>query len=201
MINLKASRKTPTIKLDCNPVTNVRIENPKPDGVTVNRSAAISYPNLDGGVPSVEIPNSAFMSVSPGTVSSFNNTSDIAARPCGAAEKGIELTEIPEFAALQRENAVLKLIIDIQHNNPLIVNKYIIADDTALTKMITLLCNASEVHLDADDVGTGCVTKKEYRKVHSIYVTVGDKIKNLKYDFPDVMKTLKDLHISTKFVW
>ena len=192
MINLKASRKTPTIKLDCNPVTNVRIENHKPDnGVTLNRSATISYPNLDGGVPNVEIPNSAFVSVSPGTVSSFNDTT----------EKGIELTEIPEFAALQRENAVLKLVIDIQHNNPLIVNKYIIADDTALTNMITLLCNASEVHLDADDVGTGCVTKKEYRKVHSIYVTVGDKIKNLKYDFPDVMKTLKDLHISTKFVW
>ena len=192
MINLKASRKTPTIKLDCNPVTNVRIENHKPDnGVTLNRSATISYPNLDGGVPNVEIPNSAFVSVSPGTVSSFNDTT----------EKGIELTEIPEFAALQRENAVLKLVIDIQHNNPLIVNKYIIADDTALTNMITLLCNASEVHLDADDVGTGCVTKKEYRKVHSIYVTVGDKIKNLKYDFPDVMKTLKDLKISTKYVW
>ena len=128
MINLKASRKTPTIKLDCNPVTNVRIENHKPDnGVTLNRSATISYPNLDGGVPNVEIPNSAFVSVSPGTVSSFNDTS----------EKGIELTEIPEFVALQSQNAVLKLIIDIQHNNPLIVNKYIIADDTALTKMIT----------------------------------------------------------------
>ena len=200
MINLKASHKTPTIKLDCNPVTNVRIENPRADA-RIRGATSITYPNLDGGAPQVEIPNSAFVSVSPGTVSSFNDTSEIAARPCGAAEKGIELTEIPEFAALQRENAVLKLIIDIQHNNPLIVNKYIIADDTALTKMITLLCDASEVHLDADDVGAGCVTKKEYRKVHSIYVTVGDKIKNLKYDFPDVMKTLKDLHISTKFVW
>ena len=188
MINLKASRKTPTIKLDYNPVTNVRIENGKAETPTM-----VSYPPIDNGpqIAGVQIPNSAFVSVSPGTVSSFNNTS----------EKGIELTEIPEFAALQRENAVLKLIIDIQHNNPLIVNKYIIADDTALTKMITLLCDASEVHLDADDVGAGCVTKKEYRKVHSIYVTVGDKIKNLKYDFPDVMKTLKDLHISTKFVW
>ena len=100
-----------------------------------------------------------------------------------------------------RENAVLKLIIDIQHNNPLIVKNYIIADDQTLMKMVGLLCNASEVHIDADDIGCGCVTKNTYRKVHSIYVIVDGQTLNLKYHFSDVMKTLKDLHISVKYVF
>ena len=199
MINLKASHKTPTINVGCNPVTTVRIENSKGSSeVTTDGNGAISYPKLDGAVqmPGVQIPNSAFISVSPGSpgygqVSSFASTTDIP----------IPLSEVPEIAALQRENAVLKLIIDIQHSNPMIVNKYIVADDQTLTKMVGLLCNATEVHLDAEDIGVGCVSKKTYRKVHSIYVTVDGKIKNLKYDFSDVMKILKDLHISTKFVW
>ena len=107
----------------------------------------------------------------------------------------------PEKEALLREINVLKLIIDIQHSNPMVVNKYIVADDDALGKMVGLLCNASEVHLDADDVGVGCISKKTYRKVNSIYVVVNGETLNLKYDFPAVMKTLKDLHISTKYVW
>ena len=107
----------------------------------------------------------------------------------------------PEKSKLMRENAVLKLIIDIQHSNPLIVNKYIIADDATLIKLVSLLCNATEVHIDADDVSCGCTTKNTYRKVHAIFVVVNGETKNLKYDFSDVMYTLKELHISTKFVW
>ena len=67
--------------------------------------------------------------------------------------------------------------------------------------MISLLCNAEAVQIDAEDLGSGCMTKHVYRKVESIYVTVGGKTLNVKYDFPAVMKTLKDLHISTKFVF
>ena len=68
-------------------------------------------------------------------------------------------------------------------------------------RMVALLCNASEVHIDADDVGCGCVSKNTYRKVHSIYVVVDGQTKNLKYDFSDVMYTLREFHISTKYVW
>ena len=83
----------------------------------------------------------------------------------------------------------------------MVVNKYIIADDELLERMIMLLANAEAVQIDAEDVGTGCITRHVYRKIESIYVTVGGETKNLKYDFPSVMKTLKDLHISTKFVF
>ena len=178
MINLKASRKTPTINVGVNPVTNVHVTNRG----TADNPTMVQYP------PPMEQPNGEFVSVSPqAAMSTFTATPIV--------------DDDPEKAKLLRENAVLKLIIDIQHSNPLIVNKYIIADDAALMQMVALLCNATEVHIDADDVGRGCLSKNTYRKVHSIYVVVDGQTKNLKYDFSDVMKTLKDLHISVKYVW
>ena len=180
MINLKASRKTPTINVGVNPVTNVHVTN---RGTADNPTMVQYPPAMDNSIP-----NGEFVSVAPqAAMSTFTATPIV--------------DDDPEKAKLLRENAVLKLIIDIQHSNPLIVNKYIIADDAALMQMVALLCNASEVHIDADDVGSGCLSKNTYRKVHSIYVVVDGQTKNLKYDFSDVMKTLKDLHISVKFVF
>ena len=212
MINLKASHKTPTINISANPVTNVHVTNRGSDGLVLGASSpnngtttTVQYPPPDQGVmgPGITYPNAGqFQSVaplsdehmarpraSPQAVSSF--TSDMSAFQ----------SDDPEKARLMRENAVLKLIIDIQHSNPLIVNKYIIADDETLVKMVALLCNATEVHIDADDVGRGCISKNTYRKVHSIYVVVDGQTMNLKYHFSDVMKILKDLHISTKYVF
>ena len=180
MINLKASRKTPSITISANPVTNVHVTN---RGEGSSGPTMVHYPTVDHGIP-----NGEFVSVNPQTaMSSFTATPIV--------------DDNPEIARLMRENAVLKLIIEIQHNNPLIVNKYIVADDETLMKMVALLCNATEVNIDADDLGRGCLTKNIYRKVHSIYVTVDGQTKNLKYDFSDVMKTLKDLHISVKYVF
>ena len=156
MINLKASKKTPTITVGVNPVitnvVNAPSTQPPPDGELIARDITLTEP-------------------------------------------------VDEVADLKRQIEVLKLIIEIQQSNPLVVNKYIIADDEVLERMISLLCNAESVQIDAEDVGAGCMTKHVYRKVESIYVTVGGKTLNLKYDFPAVMKTLKDLHISTKFVF
>ena len=164
MINLKTSKKTPTITVGVNPVitnvVNTQGQAPPPDGELIARDVTLTEE--------------------------------------GARYSG-ELTD--EVAELKRQIEVLKLIIEIQQSNPLIVNKYIIADDEVLERMISLLCNAESVQIDAEDVGAGCMTKHVYRKVESIYVTVGGKTLNLKYDFPAVMKTLKDLHISTKFVF
>ena len=108
----------------------------------------------------------------------------------------------PEKQALLREIQVLRTIIELQHSNPLMVNKYIICDDEIFCKLVGLLCNAKEVHLDAEDLGSGCMTKHIYRKVNSVYViNENNETLNLKYDYPAVMKTLKDLNISTKFVF
>ena len=161
MINLKTSKKTPTITVGVNPViTNV-----------VNAGGTEFTPS------SGESPE---FTPSPG-------------------EQALASEDL--VCELKRQIEVLKLIIEIQQSNPLIVNKYIIADDEILEQMIKLLCNAETVQIDAEDLGSGCMTKHVYRKVESIYVTVRGETKNLKYDFPAVMKALKDLHISTKFVF
>ena len=164
MINLKASKKTPTITVGVNPVTNIHV-------AEARSSTNVHYSGPDG------VQESAAQVVERTvTVEDDKNT-------------------------LLRENKVLRIIIDILHSNPLIVNKYIIADDQLLVEIIRLLCNADDVQLDADDLGEGCITRNRYRKVNSIYVVIDGKTQNLKYDFPAVMKTLKDLHISTKYVW
>ena len=182
MINLKASRKTGTINVGVNPITNINVANPNQASAVLNNNR-LNYPD----------PN--FPSVAP------NLADTIPMNPSDPTTVQYKTADELEKEALLREINVLKLIIDIQHSNPMIVNKYIIADDDALGKMVGLLCNASEVHLDADDAGVGCISKKTYRKVNSIYVVVNGETLNLKYNFPAVMKTLKDLHISTKFVW
>ena len=106
-----------------------------------------------------------------------------------------------EYIKLKNENEVLKLIIDMQRNNPIIYNGYILADDIKLMKFIQLLTLADDVQIDVEDLGQGCLTKKTYRKIHAIYVIKDGETKNLKYDYPRVTKELSDLGISTKFVW
>ena len=173
MINLKANKKTGTINVGVNPVTNITVNPTQP--------TTVQYPPLGGEV--------APPSVSPQLMTSRDVTIS-------------EFTDDPEKQALLREIQVLRLIIELQHSNPLIVNKYIICDDDMLGRLVGLLCNAKEVHLDTDDLGSGCLTKNVYRKVNSIYViNENNETLNLKYDFPAVMKTLKDLKISVKFVF
>ena len=176
MINLKAIKKTPTIHI--NPVfTNNTYACADPVQVRSVKAETPEYPTVQD---------------------SENGIVEVQVEYAGVTVKA-EVADI--LMEKDRQIEVLKLIINILQSNPLIVNHYIIADDEALEKMIKLLSNASDVQIDAEDMGVGCITKKTYRKVHSMYVTKDGKTLNLKYDFPDVMKTLKDLRISTKYVW
>ena len=76
MINLKASRKTPTINVGVNPVTNVHVTNRG-----VSEPTTVHYP------PAMEQPNGEFVSVSPQTaMSTFTN--DIGALQSDDPEKG-----------------------------------------------------------------------------------------------------------------
>ena len=106
-----------------------------------------------------------------------------------------------QYLELQSVCEVLKLLISMLRSNPLMYNGYIVADDETLMKFIQLLTFADDVQLDAEDIGQGCISKKTYRKVHAIYVIKDNETKNLKYDYPKVMKELTDLGISCKFVY
>ena len=106
-----------------------------------------------------------------------------------------------EYDKLAKENQVLKLVIELMKDNPIKYNGYIITDDIKLMTFIKLLTNADDVQLDVEDIGEGCCTGNIYRKVNAIYVVKGNETKNLKYDYSSVMKELKDINISTKYVW
>ena len=174
MINLKSTKKTPSINVGVNPITNITVS-PSPNTPTQVQYTSPNDPN--------------FVSVNPTLTT--NSNADISS-----------FDTDPEKAALLREIQVLRTIIELQHSNPLMLNKYIVCDDEVLCKLVGLLCNAREVNLDAEDLGSGCLTKNNYRKVNSIYViNENGETLNLKYDYPSVMKTLKDLNISVKYVF
>ena len=198
MINLKATKKTPTITVGVNPVTTIHVADPHTTSTTTTTQTNIERGGAIATVATSPVTVSTQALNGQGPVSTSN---DMSAQAPNGQRPMTESEKVERIAELTRENEVLKLIIDILHSNPLIVNKYVIADDELLIQMIALLCNASDVQIDAEDVGTGCISKNKYRKVQSIYVTAGDKTLNLKYDYPSVMKALKDLHISTKYVF
>ena len=98
---------------------------------------------------------------------------------------------------------VQKCVIQMMMDNPLRVKDYIVADDVVLEKFITLLTDAERVEIEAEDFAQGCFTTHLYRKITDIYAIKGNGeiVENVKYSRPDVMKTLHDLKISTKFVY
>ena len=98
---------------------------------------------------------------------------------------------------------VQKCVIQMMMDNPLRVKDYIVADDVVLEKFITLLTDAERVEIEAEDFAQGCITTHLYRKITDIYAIKGNGeiVENVKYSRPDVMKTLHDLKISTKFVY
>ena len=124
-----------------------------------------------------------------------------ASYPDGEEENPYANLSSDDIAKLKNENEALKIIIGIIQNNPFYLNKFIIADDVKLMELVKLLCNADDVQMDAEDIGEGCITRNKYRKVHAIYVIKGGETKNLKYDFPEVVRELTELCVSTKFVY
>lgn len=103
---------------------------------------------------------------------------------------------------LNAQKEALKIIIQMFKSNPLYVNNLLLVDDVKLSELIKLLTSADEVTIDCDGLGDGCLCgANTYRKVNAIYVIKDGSTKNLKYDYPDITKELKDLGINTKVVW
>ena len=168
-----------TMRINMNPVTNIHLNTS-----STQLADAALCPAADPKEVEVHYPGS-----------------ECAARDIEIAADNAEKLMVEKLDELARANEVLRLVIKLIQSNPLQINHYVIADDALLVRIIQLLCNATDVNIDADDLGQGCVTKNKYRKIHSIYVTTPNGIKNLKYDFPHVMKQLKDLNISVKYVY
>ena len=97
---------------------------------------------------------------------------------------------------------VLVLCVDILENNPLIINKFVIAEEKELSLMIKYLTDADEVDIYKVDHECKCTIGKseKYDIVDRIIVKTNGEIYNLKYSFPDVVQFLFERRFSTKFV-
>ena len=96
----------------------------------------------------------------------------------------------------------LALIIDLYENNPLIVNKLIVAREDELIKLLMLLTDADSVEIvKKDTVDGGCLCKiPKYDLVDKIMIHKGDELYNLKYSYPSVIRLLDNRRVSIKII-
>ena len=104
----------------------------------------------------------------------------------------------------EKENIAkaLTIMLNLIENNPLIINKLIIAPADVLTELIKLLTSSEEVkfnYLFDADVGCTCGVNK-YVAIDKIYVIKNGETKIMKYDYPDAIQLLDQHRISYKFV-
>ena len=104
----------------------------------------------------------------------------------------------------EKENIAkaLTIMLNLIENNPLIINKLIIAPPDVLTELIKLLTSSDEVkfnYLFDADVGCTCGVNK-YVAIDKIYVIKNGETKIMKYDYPDAIQLLDQHRISYKFV-
>lgn len=95
----------------------------------------------------------------------------------------------------------LSLILDIYENNPLIVNKLIIAEEEVLTRLLFLLTGAEEIQLIKADPETGCMCKVDkFQYIQKIMIRKNGNLYNFKYSFPNVVQLLDNRRINYKVV-
>lgn len=107
-------------------------------------------------------------------------------------------TNTEELAKLisEKDNLIkaLSIIIEMFQNNPLMINKYIIATEETLKELIRLLTNADSVDIQLADLECSCGNPKT-ATIKRIYITVGDQIYSLDL-CPTVLKLLETYKIS-----
>ena len=160
---------------------NVVINTPQPD-------KSVSYPDK---VVEAEQVNSMNISDS-NPYTGLPSTRDIE----GAMKKTEEISESID----DKENTIkaLSLIIDILQSNPLIVNKFVIAELETLQELIRLLTSSDKVEIDCNDIECSC-TKVKYRTIKRIYITKDNELYNIQ-QCPVILKLFDNYKISLMFV-
>lgn len=99
-----------------------------------------------------------------------------------------------------KENTIkaLTLIIEILQSNPLIVNKFVIAEIETLAELIRLLTNADSVEIDCADIECSC-TKIKYQTIKRIYITKDKEVYSI-FQCPVILKLFDNYKISLNFV-
>ena len=118
-------------------------------------------------------------------------------RDLASAEQSVE--DISKIIS-EKDNIIkaFSLIIDLYKNNPLIINKYLVAETDTLKELIKLLTSADSVDIQTTDLECDCCSAK-YQTVKRIYVTVSGEIYSIEM-CPAVLQILENYSISITFV-
>ena len=122
-------------------------------------------------------------------------------RSIESAEEGLE--EMKQLLK-DKDNLIeaLSLILDIYENNPLIVNKFIVAKEDELSRLLFLLTGAEQIELIKNEPEVGCCSKAtKYTYVSKIMVKKNGNTYNFKYSFPNVVQLLDNRRITWKLVY
>ena len=93
------------------------------------------------------------------------------------------------------------LLLTIAENNPIVVNKFIVAKASELAQLIKLLTEADDVQINLNlDVDCSCIGSAHYSSVDKIYIIKGSETLNFKYSYPNANKILDDHRVSVKYV-
>ena len=97
----------------------------------------------------------------------------------------------------------LSLIIDILYNNPLYINRYIVAEASCLKELVKILTDADDVDITIQDPACECGCTGSSSKVatiDSIYVKKNNNVVEFKYAYAEAKHILESNHISMKLV-
>ena len=97
----------------------------------------------------------------------------------------------------------LSLIIDILYNNPLYINRYIVAEASCLKELVKILTDADDVDITIQDPACECGCTGSSSKVaaiDSIYVKKNNNVVEFKYAYAEAKQILESNHISMKLV-
>ena len=121
-----------------------------------------------------------------------------------SVETAKESLEEMEALLKDKDNLIeaLSLILDIYENNPFIVNRFIVAQEDELTRLLFLLTGAEEIQLIKGDPEVKCCSKKidKVQYISMIMVKKNGNTYNFKYSFPNVVQLLDNRRISWKLI-
>ena len=140
-----------------------------------------------------------------------NEPSEQVSYPPNQPNPYTQLVDDPNTPNDERLEAIIKskdniinaysLLLTIAENNPVIVNKFLVAKASELAQLIKLLTEADDVQINLNlDVDCSCVGSVNYSSVDKIYIVKNGETLNFKYSYPNANKILDDHHVSVKFV-
>ncbi|MGI6156734.1 MAG: hypothetical protein ACOYEB_12560 [Enterococcus lemanii] len=190
-------------------VVNVRSNDTKAEREPKTRNAVINGECTASGEPygsDVVIVQPSPSSPSPQMDVKYDppNPYAAASRPTGEpCEPYSAITHLQALVSEKESIAkALSIMLELVENNPLIINKLIIAPSATLAELIKLLASADDVKISYmldQDVGCSCGSVK-YVPIDKIYVVKHGDTQVLKYAYPDVIQILDQHRISYKLV-